>query len=86
MKRIITLLIALCASIVCLANETNIAKELAKRIIPNQAGSFKFVQTSDTSDVSELSSKGGKIIISGNNACISEAVFPLMPATSVRIA
>src|SRR5574344_49686 len=68
MKRIITLLIALCASIVCLANETNIAKELAKRIIPNQAGSFKFVQTSDTSDVSELSSKGGKIIISGNNA------------------
>jgi alpha-N-acetylglucosaminidase len=48
--------------------ETRTAMDLAKRIIPDQANCFKFVQISDTSDVYELSSYRGKIVIAGNNA------------------
>ncbi len=48
--------------------ETRTAMDLAKRIIPDQANCFKFVQISDTSDVFELSSYRGKIVIAGNNA------------------
>jgi alpha-N-acetylglucosaminidase len=68
MKRIFCILISLCLIFVCNGRETRTAMDLAKRIIPDQASSFKFVQISDTSDVFELSSVGGKIVIAGNNA------------------
>lgn len=48
--------------------EIKAAKGLAKRVIPEQASNFKFVHFSDTLDRFTLESKGGKIVIGGNNA------------------
>src|SRR5574344_1130802 len=48
--------------------ELRSARELTKRLLPEQAGSFRFIRTDDTCDVFSVESKGDKIVISGNNA------------------
>ncbi len=48
--------------------EIKAAKELTKRVIPEQASHFEFVHLDDTLDRFTLESKGKKIVIGGNNA------------------
>ena len=48
--------------------EVKAAKDLTKRVIPEQSSHFKFVHLEDSTDCFTLESKGDKIIIGGNNA------------------
>lgn len=52
----------------CGTADERAAKDLAERIVPGYAGNIVFEQTEDTLDVFELSMKGNKLIIKGNNA------------------
>ena len=47
--------------------EIKAAKGLTKRVIPEQASHFKYIRISDTVDRFTLESRGGKIVIGGNN-------------------
>ena len=68
-KSILTILAAMLALVSCRRDqEVRSALELTQRLIPEHAGSFRFVHTDDTSDVFSVESKGDKIVISGNNA------------------
>lgn len=48
--------------------EVRKARELAKRVVPEIAGSIVFESFGDTADVFELEQSGDKIVIRGNNA------------------
>ena len=65
---ILPLLLSVLALSGCRDSEEKAAMSLARRVIPEQAGSFRFVHTSDTADVFSLESVRGKVVISGNNA------------------
>ncbi len=67
-KRIFIIAAAVAALISCANPEARKAKELAFRIIPEQASHFRFERLSDTMDVFELESVGSKIVVRGNNA------------------
>lgn len=62
------LFIALSLMLSCSTPDERAAEGLAMRIVPDYASDIRFVQTSDSLDVFELSQEGGKVIIRGNNA------------------
>lgn len=43
-------------------------RELAERVVPEYVDGLEFCQSGDTTDVFEIRSEGGKVVISGNNA------------------
>lgn len=61
--------LALLMSVSCSQNpEVRTARELASRIIPEHASQLRFEQTADTSDVFELETVRGRLVIRGNNS------------------
>ena len=52
----------------CVSPDERSAMDLAERIVPAYADNISFVQTEDTVDVFELSMKGDRLVIKGNNA------------------
>lgn len=52
----------------CVSPDERSAMELAERIVPAYADNISFIQIEDTVDVFELSMKGDRLVIKGNNA------------------
>lgn len=52
----------------CVSPDERSAMDLAERIVSAYADNISFVQTEDTVDVFELSMKGDRLVIKGNNA------------------
>lgn len=70
MKKLFASLILLCVMLVAKGAESdvNVAKGLVHRIAPQYEKLIDFRQISGSADVFRLESKGGKTVISGNNA------------------
>ena len=70
MKKLFASLILLCVMLVAKGAESDVdvAKGLVHRIAPQYENLIDFRQISGSSDVFRLESKGGKTVISGNNA------------------
>lgn len=67
-QKIIIILIASVSALSCSTEDEKAARELAERVVPGYVSGLRFEQISDTLDVFELSSEGGKTVIRGNNA------------------
>lgn len=67
-QKIIITLIASVSALSCSTEDEKAARELAERVVPGYVSGLRFEQISDTLDVFELSSEGGKTVIRGNNA------------------
>jgi alpha-N-acetylglucosaminidase len=68
-NKLFTLLLFLLSATTMMAgNDVKNAQALAKRLLPKQASAFIFEKMDADSDVFTLQSRGGKIVISGNNA------------------
>ena len=68
MKRTSLIAFAILTVSACVSPDERSAMELAERIVPAYADNISFVQTEDTVDVFELSMKGDRLVIKGNNA------------------
>lgn len=70
MKKLFASLILLCVMLVAKGAESDVdvAKGLVHRIAPQYENLIDFRQISSSADVFRLESKGGKTVISGNNA------------------
>ncbi|MBQ8169558.1 MAG: alpha-N-acetylglucosaminidase [Bacteroidales bacterium] len=68
MKRTSLIAFAILTVSACVSPDERSAMELAERIVPAYADNISFVQTEDTVDVFELSMKGNRLVIKGNNA------------------
>ena len=68
MKRTSLIAFAFLTVSACVSPDERSAMELAERIVPAYADNISFVQTEDTVDVFELSMKGDRLVIKGNNA------------------
>ena len=70
MNKLLTIAAAVGLLVCSCSSDPNVkaAKDLTKRVIPEQAGHFKYVTIKDTTDCFTLESRNGKIIIGGNNA------------------
>ena len=68
MKRTSLIAFAILTVSACVSLDERSAMELAERIVPAYADNISFVQTEDTVDVFELSMKGDRLVIKGNNA------------------
>ena len=68
MKRTSLIAFAILTVSACVSPDERSAMELAERIVPAYADNISFVQTEDTVDVFELSMRGDRLVIKGNNA------------------
>ncbi len=68
MKRTSLIAFAILTVSACVSPDERSAMELAERIVPAYADNISFVQTEDTVDFFELSMKGDRLVIKGNNA------------------
>ena len=77
MKKLFASLILLCVMLVAKGAESdvNVAKGLVHRIAPQYENLIDFRQISGSADVFRLESKGGKTVISGNNAKVTQIVI-----------
>lgn len=70
MRKVILSALLAALSVLAAAADTDVdnARALLKRLLPEYAAQFEFKKIADSTDVFSLRTRGGKIIIGGNNA------------------